>query len=65
MPLDIHIIHDKHTEYNNIDYKSLQSAIKSKTSRWLEYVDITKFISTIGAYDTEYLPMVMWHAGLK
>lgn len=55
VPLDIHIIHDKHTDNdNNIDYKSLQSAIKSRTSRWLEYVDITKFISSYGAYDTEY-----------
>ena len=53
-PLSIHIIHDKHTENETINYQSLQSAIKSKTSRWIEYIDITKFISTLGVYDTEY-----------
>ena len=51
--LNVHIIHDKHTEYSNINYVALQSAIKAKTSRWIEYIDLTNNIVN-GAYDPEY-----------
>lgn len=51
--LDTHIIHDKHSEYTNINYFNCISACKNKSSNWIEYIDIMD-VPISGAYDPEY-----------
>ena len=53
--LTTHIIHDKQTQFG-IKYEPLNSALKYKSLRWVEYTDAMTNEYTYGAYDAEYFP---------
>lgn len=63
--LSTHIIHDKHTP-STIRYEPLQSALKYKNARWIEYVDVMSNAECIGVYDAEYFQngdVARWFSG--